>query len=120
MKDPKITKELIDKYYDLLSKKGDFGSLLSDNFLLTGTISKDSRGKEAYTKNIFFSMIKNLKIRDTIIESDRACIIVNYELTSLKGNNFKTDVVEIWKVKEEKLDSVAIYFDTAFFQKAMA
>lgn len=47
------TKELIDKYYDLLSKKGDWGSLLSDDFLLTGTVQKESRGREAYVSNNF-------------------------------------------------------------------
>ena len=35
MVDPKVTKELVDKYYDKLSKKEEWGSLLSDEFLFT-------------------------------------------------------------------------------------
>ena len=114
------TKELIDKYYDLLSKKGDWGSLLSDDFLLTGTVQKESRGREAYVSNNFFKGIKNLKVKNVIIEGDSACAVVNYDLASPKGNSFNADVAEVWKVKNGKLDSIAIYFDTSFFQKAMA
>ena len=47
-----ITKELLHNYYVKLSKKEDFGVFLSDDFLLTGTIIKESKGKEEYIKTI--------------------------------------------------------------------
>ena len=55
-----------------------------------------------------------------IVAGDRACAIVNYDLVSPRGNKFNADVAEIWEAKNGKLDSIAIYFDTALFQKAMA
>ena len=120
MVDPKVTKELVDGYYDRLSKKEEWGSLLSDEFLCTGTGIKESMGREAYVNNTFFKGIKSLKVKSMLIDGDKACAVVSYDLISSKGNNFKADVAEIWKIKNGKLDSIAIYFDTAFFQKAMA
>jgi ketosteroid isomerase-like protein len=38
---------------------------------------------------------------------------------SPKGKSFSSDVAEIWKVKDGKLDSLVIYFDTAAFQESM-
>ena len=115
-----ITKELLHNYYVKLSKKGDFGVFLSDDFLLTGTIIKESKGKEEYIKNNFFRAVLNLKIKSTIIEGESACVVVNYDLMSPKGNKFNIDIAEIWKAREGKLISKAIYFDTAYFQKSMS
>jgi ketosteroid isomerase-like protein len=120
MTDSDMTKELLDKYYEGLRKKGDFGSILSDAFSLTGTVVKETIGREAYVNNNFFKGMLSLKIKSTIIEGDSACVIVNYDLMSPKGNKFSADVAEVWNVKNGKLDSAAIYFDTAYFQKAMA
>jgi hypothetical protein len=39
---------------------------------------------------------------------------------SPKGNRFNADVAEVWKAREDKLVSIAIYFDTAYFQKSMS
>ena len=120
MVDSNMTKELLDKYYDRLPKKGDWGSLLSDDFLLTGTGVKESKGREAYMKNNFFRGVLGLRIKNMIIDGDSACAIVNYDLMSPKGNKFTADVAEIWKARGGKLISIAIYFDTAYFQKSMS
>ena len=120
MTDTKTTKELLGKYYDSLQEKGDFGSLLSDGFLLTGTVVKETRGREIYVNNNFFRGVLGLKVKSMIIEGGSACAIVNYEVVSPKGNKFNADIAEIWMVKNSKLDSVAIYFDTAYFQKSMS
>jgi ketosteroid isomerase-like protein len=115
----KVTKEILEKYYEGLSKKGDWHSMLAGDILLPGTIAKQSRGKDLFVNNNFFKMVKSLKLKEMIVENDAACAIVGYDLMSPKGNSFQSDVAEIWKVKDEKLESLAIYFDTAAFQKAM-
>ncbi len=114
------TKEILQKYYDCLSKKEGWQSLLSDDILLTGTVAKESKGKEPFVNNNFFKMVKDLKLKRMIVENENACALVSYDLTSPKGKNFSSDVAEIWKVKDGKLDSLAIYFDTAEFQKSIA
>ena len=120
MADSNMTKELLDKYYDRLPKKGDWGSLLSDDFLLTGAGVKESKGREEYMKNNFFRGVLGLRVKNMIIDGDSACAIVNYDLMSPKGNKFTADIAEIWKARGGKLISIAIYFDTAYFQKSMS
>ena len=61
MENPTRIKERLDNYYKALSEKGDFGPLLSENFLLTGTVAKETKGREAYTNNMFFKMVKSLE-----------------------------------------------------------
>jgi len=113
------TKDLLKKYYEGLSSKGDWHSMLSEEILLTGTVAKESKGKEAFVNNNFFRMVKGLKVKQMIVENGNACYIVSYNLISPKGISFSSDVAEIWKVKDGKLDSLAIYFDTAAFQESM-
>ncbi len=114
------TKELVKRYYDGLSRKTDWGHLLSDNFLFTGTVAKESRGRDPYVNNQFFKLVRGLTVKEMAIEGEKAFALVNYNLVSPKGRSFSSDVGEFWKVKNGKLDSVAIYFDTAAFSNFMA
>ena len=93
---------------------------MSDDLLLTGSIVKESRGKDAYINNNFFKLVKNLKITDMVVDGEKAFALVNYDLASPKGKTMSCDVAEFWKIKNGKLDSIAIYFDTASFQKFMS
>ncbi len=112
-------KNLLERYYEGLSKKGDWHSMLSEKILLTGTIAKESTGKEQFVNNNFFKMVRGLNVKIMIVENDNACAVVDYDLMSPKGKSFTSEVAEIWKAKDGKLESLAIYFDTAQFQKDM-
>ena len=114
------TRELVKKYYDGLSIRRGWESLLSDNFLLTGTVAKETRGRDLYANNGFFKLVKGLKVKEMIIEGESAFALVNYDLLSPKGKTLSCDVAEFWKAKNGKLDSVAIYFDTTAFSNFLA
>ncbi len=114
------TMDLLNKYYRGLLSKGDWHSMLADDILLTGTVAKESREKDAFVNNNFFKMIKTLKVKQMIVEDGNACVVVVYDLLSPKGKSFSSEVAEIWKVKDGQLSSLAIYFDTAVFQNALA
>ena len=102
------TKEILLKYYDGLSRNGGWGSLLSEDILLTGTVAIESRGKELFVNNNFFKMVKDLKLKRMIVENENACALVSYDLTSPKGKDFSGDIAEIWEAKDRRLDSFAI------------
>ena len=114
------TKELLDKYYENILTKDEWRPLMSDDLLLTGTVAKESRGKEAYINNNFFKLVKGLKVKEMIVNGDKAFVLVNYDLVSPKGKKMSCDIAEFWTTKNGKLDSIAIYFDTAGFQMFMA
>jgi ketosteroid isomerase-like protein len=113
-------RELLKRYYDGVSKGGEWSHLLSENFLLTGTVPKESRGRDLYVNNSFFKMVKGLRVKELITEGDSGFAIISYDLVSPKGKPFSSEVAEFWKAKEGKLDSVAIYFDTAAFSSFLA
>ena len=113
-------KELLKQYYDGLSKGGDWARLLSEDFLLTGTIAKESRGRELYIRNNFFRLVRGLRVKELISEGGQGFALVSYDLVSPKGKLFSSDVAELWKAEGGRLVSVAIYFDTASFNDSLA
>lgn len=113
------TRGLLNDYYRVLAEGGDWGAFLSDDFLLTGTVVKESTGRGAYVDNGFFKMVRGLRVKGLIVEGEAGFALVNYDLVSPKGRPFSSDVAEFWTAKEGKLDSVAIYFDTAAFSNSM-
>jgi ketosteroid isomerase-like protein len=112
-------KELLEEYYRGLEKKGGWGHLLSEDFLLSGTIAQKTIGRDAYMNNGFFNMVKRLKVKELVEDGDTAFALVSYDLVSPKGRSFSSEVAELWKAKGGELVSVAIYFDTAAFSRAM-
>lgn len=112
-------KDLLTKYYGGLKGPG-WGELLSDDFLLTGTIAKESRGRQPYVDNPFFKMVRAVRVKEMIVEGEAGFALANYDLVSPKGKVMNCDVAEFWKMKNGSLDSVAIYFDTASFNDFLA
>ena len=113
-------KDLLKEYYGGLSKGSGWGELLSDDFLLTGTIARESRGREQYVNNPFFKMVRGVRVKDMVSEGDAGFALANYDLVSPKGKKMNSDVAEFWKKKGGRLESVAIYFDTAAFNSFLS
>jgi hypothetical protein len=65
------TRALLDSYYAALSTGRDWGRLLSDGFLLSGTVAKETRGRDLYVRNGFFKMVKGLKVKELMVEGTR-------------------------------------------------
>jgi ketosteroid isomerase-like protein len=114
------TKEIVRRYFEELTRKGTWESLLSDDLAFTSFTSpmKQVTGKAAYLESTkrFFSMITSLEVRDLIVEGTKACALTRYQLQSPVGS-FHSDVAELFTVTDGKIGSLAIYFDTAPFPK---
>lgn len=116
------TQETVQSYYEGIKRKDGWQDFVSDSILFDGTGVKATKGKEAYIQvtSQFLRAVKSSQVREMIIEAERACVIVHYELISPKGNSATSDVAEILLVKDGKIDSSTIYFDTAAFNAFMA
>jgi ketosteroid isomerase-like protein len=114
-------KEIIQGYFRSLKEKKGWESFLSDDMTFTSFTSpiKQVKGKEPYLDSTkrFYSMIVSLNVRDLIIEGEKVCALTRYELQSPKGNVFTSDVAEIFTIKNGKIDSFDIYFDSSPFPK---
>jgi ketosteroid isomerase-like protein len=116
------TQETIKSYYDGIKRKAGWQDLVSDGIVFAGTGVKASKGKAAYVEgtNQFLRAVKDSQVRETIVEGERACVIMHYDLLSPKGNRASSDVAEVLTVKDGKIESSTIYFDTAAFGAFMA
>jgi ketosteroid isomerase-like protein len=114
-------KKVIAKYFDAVAQKADWQSLISDDMAFTMP-AQTTRGKASYVEitERFLRAVTGVKIRQTIVDGDSACVIAAYDLRSPKGNTSTKDVVEILSVKGEKIASSSIYFDTEDFKTFMA
>ncbi len=115
------TKEVITKYFDAIEKKADWQSLISDEMEFTMP-AQTTRGKSSYVEitGRFLRAVTGIRVKELIVERDKACAIAAYDLRSPKGNTSTKEVVEILSVRGDKLASSSIYFDTEDFKAFMA
>lgn len=60
-------------------------------------------------------MIKNLEVKDFLVDGERACVVTRYQLQPPAGPVFETHVAEMFEVREGRITSFEIYFDSAPF-----
>jgi ketosteroid isomerase-like protein len=114
------TKELLDIYYNGFAKKRGWEDVIADDFKFVGgdmTKTTPLIGKSAYIEVIkrFSKLFKNMRVKEMIIDGDSACVIGNYDYEFPGGKNINGDVAEIWKIRNGKLESLTIFFDTLTF-----
>ena len=70
-------------------------------------------GKEAYLQGTkrFFSRITSVEVKGLLIDGDKACAVLQYELQSPKGKRLTSEIAEIYTVTNGKIRSYAIYYD---------
>lgn len=122
MENSKATQILLETYYEGFAKKQGWESVISDDFIFFGgdmTDQKPAVGKQAYIEviNRFSRVFQTMRVKKMIVENDQACVIGNYDYLYPNGQKLNGDVAEIWTVKDGKLDSLAIFFDTLTFDK---
>jgi ketosteroid isomerase-like protein len=115
------TRETIDGYFSCLKQKEGWESFLSDEMTFTSftTPIKRVRGRAAYLESTkrFYSMIGTLEVKEVIVDGNRACALTRYELQPPVGSAFGSDVAEIFEVRDGKITSFDIYFDSSPFPK---
>ena len=81
-----------------------------------------TEGKEALIEitEDLLTRLKSAEMKRIIVEGDTALVLNNYHLESPKGNSLILETAEIVGVKNGKMDSFDVYFDTAAFQSFIA
>jgi ketosteroid isomerase-like protein len=115
------TRDTIHGYFNSLGQKGDWKSFLADDMMFTsfGTPSKRVVGRDAYIESTkrFYSMIQGLEVRDILVDGDKACVLTRYHLQPPSRPIFESNVAEVCEVRDGKIMSLSIYFDSAPFPK---
>ena len=114
------TKDLLDIYYKGFAEKANWEGVIADDFQFIGgdmTKPEPIVGKAAYIQVIkrFSQLFQSMKVNEMIIQGDNACVIGNYDYLFPNGHKINGNVAEVWNIKNEKLQSLTIYFDTLTF-----
>jgi uncharacterized protein YndB with AHSA1/START domain/ketosteroid isomerase-like protein len=113
------TGQVVRAYFDALARKAGWESFLGEQMAFTIFTNPVKRlsGKAAYLESTrgFFSMVRAVELRELIVDGASACALTRYELQPPRGAAFHSDVAEIFHVSGGRIDSFAIYFDSAPF-----
>jgi ketosteroid isomerase-like protein len=118
------TKDIIQGYFDSLKQRSGWEAFLADGMAFTSFVTpiKQVAGKSAYLESTsrFFSMIVAVEVKDLIVDGNRACALTRYQLQPPGGPAIESHVAEVFRVRDEKISSLEIYFDSALFPKPPA
>jgi ketosteroid isomerase-like protein len=111
------TRETIEQYFDRLAAKSEWQESFADNMTFTSYASptREVKGKAAYldATDRFYSSIQSVELRQILVDGTCAVALTRYEIQQPGKASFTSDVAEVFSVKGDKIDSLAIYFDTA-------
>lgn len=115
------TRETLQAYFSSLERQKDWQSFLADDMTFRSFTSpiKQVSGRAAYIESSrrFYLMITAMKVKEPLIDGERACALTHYDLQPPSGQGFGSDVAEVFGVRAGKITSFDIYFDTAPFPK---
>jgi len=115
------TKETVQQYFNSLKERRGWEVFFADDVVYTTFTSPVKRvsGKAAFLESTkrFYSTIATVEIRDLIADGDKACALTSYGLQFPGGQSIKSDVAEVFEVRNGKIHSFDIYFDSAPFPK---
>lgn len=116
------TRQLLETYYKGFAQKSDWEHTLSEDFLYVGgdmTNLTPVKGKQAYIDIIkrFSQRFEAMRVQQMIIDNDKASVIGNYDFVFPNGTKINGNVAEFWTVKDGKLNSLTLYFDTLTFMR---
>ena len=115
------TKAAIEGYFAGLRQKKGWDSFLADDVVFTSFTSpvKQVTGKPAYLESTkrFYGGIVTFEVRETLVDGDKACALTRYQLQRPGDLAFESNVAEIFRVRDGKIVSFDIYFDSAPFPK---
>jgi ketosteroid isomerase-like protein len=117
------TQDVINSFYNSVRSKDDRWQQLwaEDAVFADAARILDARGKEAVIKSFtpFIQGVAGLKVKDMILEGEKACFIISYTYVNAKQENMNQDVAEVWEVRDGKLAKLTIYFDLTAYRHFM-
>ena len=115
------TRSTIEQYFERLAQRGDWQSSFADDMTFTSHAGpgKEITGRQAFVQSTrgFYGMIRQVSVRKLLIDGDDAVAETRYALEAPNGPKFASDVAEVFTVKNDRITSFGIYFDTAPYPK---
>ncbi len=117
------TKEIVKRFYDT-KKLGNNGwkEMVTDNVTFKGTGMPSLQGKKSLIEitEDLLTRLQSSEIKQMFVEGDVACVLNNYYMVLSNGEKFTLETAEIVGVKNGKINSFDVYFDTVAFSNFMS
>jgi ketosteroid isomerase-like protein len=115
-----LTRQLLETYYKGFAEKANWEDTIADDFQYVGGDMNNTKpviGKQAYIEIIkrFSQRFQSMRVIQMIIEGNKASVIGNYDFQFPNGHKINGNVSENWTIKNGKLQSLTLYFDTLTF-----
>ena len=116
------TRATIDGYFERLREREGWEAYLADDVVFTSLTSptKTVSGKEPSLQATrrFYGSIAHFDVRELLVEGDRAFALTHYDIQPPNGSpSFEGDVAELFTVRDGRIASFTICFDTAPYPK---
>ena len=116
-----MTRKTVHDYFEALSAGRDWPSFLAEGLTFASHASpaKQVTGRDAFIESTkgFYSMIERVELRQLITDGHRACALARYVLSPPQGESFTCDVAEVFTVRNDRIETFEIYFDSAAFHR---
>ena len=108
------TKITVENFFESMYAKKGWEELVTEEVSFEGPFTPLMKGKEAFVQitNQFLGNMYKAKVRNMIVQDDTACVLTSYQLGHPDMSILDLDACEIIKVKDGKIDSMEIYFDS--------
>lgn len=116
------TRATIDDYFKRLEAHRAWEELFADDIVFTMVTSpgRTVTGKAGCIQATgrFYSSVERLNVRQLVVDGDRAAALVRYTIKPANGAaRFESDVAEFFEVRDGRIRSFTICFDTAPYPK---
>lgn len=120
MENKASTKALLETYYAGFAAKSNWENTIAEDFHYIGGDMNNVQpvvGKLAYVEIIkrFSQRFESMRVTQMIVDGDTASVIGNYDFIFPNGKKINGNVSENWTIKNGKLQSLTLYFDTLTF-----
>lgn len=115
------SKETVQAYFKAFSKKQNWEKFASENIEFEGPMPTVN-GKKQWTEMTqqFIMGVTNSSLDSAISENDKVAITATYNMALPTGDTHVLKTMEIYTVRNEKINHIIISFDTASFNEFMA
>lgn len=116
-------RKTVERYYERLGQRTGWDASFADDLVFTSLASpvRQVTGKANFLQATrrFYGSIASFEVTQLVVEGDRACAIVRYELRPPNGGaTFESHVAELFTVNGERISAFSICFDTAPYPKS--
>jgi len=108
------TGTVVEGFFEAMYTQNGWQELITDEITFEGPLGGLVTGKEAFIgiTTQFLQGAHKASVRNMIVEGDSACVLTKYQIGHPDKALLDLDACEIVKVKEGKVDSMEVYFDS--------